>query len=154
MSDIRIERQHQLGLPRARRVATDWMAQARERWGLQFDHQPAADESPTATDQIRFSGMGAEGTWVIPVLKTVAEKGQGVAEVFAAVEQHREFLKKSGALSRKRAHFAQTAILHIVRDMAADEAAAVLASEKGRRILAEVSERKMDPFTAAGKIKR
>ena len=62
MSDIRIERQHQLGLPRARRVATDWMAQARERWGLQFDHEQAKDASPDATDHIRFSGMGAEGT--------------------------------------------------------------------------------------------
>ena len=62
MSDIHIERQHQLGLPRARRVATEWMAQARERWGLQFEHEEAEDESPAATDEIRFSGMGAEGT--------------------------------------------------------------------------------------------
>ena len=77
MSDIRIERQHQLGLPRARRVATQWMAQARERWGLQFDHQTAEDESPAATDQIRFSGMGAEGTVQVSASRFAVEVALG-----------------------------------------------------------------------------
>ncbi|RYY97024.1 MAG: hypothetical protein EOO24_20355 [Comamonadaceae bacterium] len=63
MSDIHIERHHLLGLPRAQQVAHAWMQEARERWGLEFQHQPwpgAADEEGAA-DQIRFSGMGADG---------------------------------------------------------------------------------------------
>lgn len=96
--------------------------------------------------------MGAEGTWQIPVLKTVAEKAQGVQEVFEAVENHRAFLKKSGGLSGKRVKFAETAILHIVRDMAADLAAGKIRSAKGQEILSLVSQRKMDPFTAAKKL--
>lgn len=66
MSEIRIERTHALGLPRARHVAHEWMAQARDRWGLQFEYQPCdaaeADAQPAAAvDRIRFSGMGADG---------------------------------------------------------------------------------------------
>jgi LAO/AO transport system kinase len=99
-------------------------------------------------------GMGAEGTWAIPVLKTVAEKALGVDEVFAMMEKHREFLKKSGGLTRKRAEFAQTAILHIVRDLAADRAVEMLSSPRGQEILQQVSARKMDPFTAAAKLAR
>lgn len=99
-------------------------------------------------------GMGAEGTWAIPVVKTVAEKAQGVEDVFAAVEKHREFLKKSGGLVRKRAKFAETAILHIVRDLAADRALETLRSPKGQEILKQVSARKIDPFTAAARLAR
>jgi LAO/AO transport system kinase len=97
-------------------------------------------------------GMGEEGTWEIPVLKTVAEKALGVNEVFAAMQSHREFLKKSGGLSKKRAEFAQTAILHIVRDLAADRAVETLRSPRGQEILQQVSARKMDPFSAAAKL--
>jgi LAO/AO transport system kinase len=97
--------------------------------------------------------LAAEGEgWKIPVLKTMAEKGTGVKEVFAAMEMHREHLEKSGGLSRKRAKFAETAILHVVRDLAADQAAARIRSAKGQAILSEVSERKLDPFTAAKRL--
>lgn len=67
MSDIRIERHHRLGLPRAQQVAHAWMQEARERWGLQFQHQPwaGAADADGAADQIQFSGMGADGqAWV------------------------------------------------------------------------------------------
>jgi LAO/AO transport system kinase len=92
--------------------------------------------------------------WNIPVLKTVAEKGEGVNEFFAALARHRDFLKSSGRIAEKRAQFAKTAILHIVRDSAAHTAEAKIASEKGRRLLESVSRRELDPFTAAAKLFR
>ncbi len=36
--------------------------------------------------------------WAIPVLKTVAQTGEGVPELLDAVEQHREYLDESGEL--------------------------------------------------------
>jgi LAO/AO transport system kinase len=36
--------------------------------------------------------------WAIPVLKTVAQTGEGVPELLDAVEQHREYLDESGQL--------------------------------------------------------
>jgi len=96
--------------------------------------------------------MGEDGTWQIPVLKTVAEKAIGIEAVYEMVGKHREFLKRTGQISQKRAHFAKTAILHIVRDMAARDAEGRLNSARGQEILAAVSERELDPFTAAEKL--
>jgi LAO/AO transport system kinase len=95
---------------------------------------------------------GEGGAWTIPVLKTVAEKALGVDEVYAAILNHRKFLQSSGRIQQKRAHFAKTAILHIVRDLAAREAEAKLASPRGRELLERVSSRELDPFSAAGKL--
>lgn len=90
--------------------------------------------------------------WSIPVLKTVAEKGEGVGEVYAALEKHREFLRASGRLAQKREQFARTAILHTIRDLAALTTERKLASKAGRRLLDAVSRREIDPFTAAARL--
>jgi LAO/AO transport system kinase len=46
--------------------------------------------------------QAAAADWEIPVLKTTAESGEGVAELVAALEQHRDWLAHSGELSRRR----------------------------------------------------
>jgi LAO/AO transport system kinase len=43
-----------------------------------------------------------DGPWAIPVLKTVAETGQGVPELAAAFDAHRAWLAQSGELTRRR----------------------------------------------------
>jgi LAO/AO transport system kinase len=59
------------------------------------------------------SGAGAAGAadaaravapaaWEIPVLKTTAETGEGVAELVAALDEHRAWLDRSGELSTRR----------------------------------------------------
>jgi len=46
---------------------------------------------------------GSEGPrWEIPVLKTVAQAGEGVTEVMQAVASHRAFLETSGGLAARR----------------------------------------------------
>ena len=87
--------------------------------------------------------------WNIPVLKTVAEKGEGVDEVFAALAKHREYLKRSGSLAEKSAQFAKSAILHVVRDSAVRTAEMAIGSGEGQALLKKVAQKKMDPFTAA-----
>ncbi|MCM0621917.1 methylmalonyl Co-A mutase-associated GTPase MeaB [Nocardioides bruguierae] len=42
------------------------------------------------------------GVWEPPVLSTVASRGEGVAEVLAALEEHRAWAEASGALARRR----------------------------------------------------
>ena len=49
----------------------------------------AAPSQPTPDDP---------GHWALPVLKTVAQTGEGVPELLDAVEQHREYLDESGQL--------------------------------------------------------
>lgn len=102
--------------------------------------------------QIMLEIAGATKGWTIPVLKTVAEKGEGVNEVFKALERHHDYLTTSGQLQVKRAQFAKTAILHIVRDLASQKAEAQLRTEHGLDLLARISEGKMDPFNAAERL--
>lgn len=96
--------------------------------------------------------LAGHPSWAIPVLKTIAEKNQGTEEVFATIEKHRAFLKQSGKIELKRAHFAKTAILHIARDQAARLAMSLFETQKGRALVNQVSKRELDPFTAAAKL--
>ncbi len=48
------------------------------------------------------SAAAEQGGWAIPVLKTVAQSGEGVEELLATLERHRGYLEESGELSRRR----------------------------------------------------
>jgi LAO/AO transport system kinase len=43
-----------------------------------------------------------EGGWAIPVLRTVAQSGEGIVELTATLDRHRDHLRESGELSRRR----------------------------------------------------
>lgn len=45
----------------------------------------------------------AESPWEIPVLKTVAQSGEGVPDLVEAIAQHRSYLEASGQLLERRA---------------------------------------------------
>lgn len=51
-----------------------------------------------------------EGAWLPPVLKTVASKGEGVADVVDALEEHGAWLRESGELQRRRVRRARNEI--------------------------------------------
>lgn len=51
-----------------------------------------------------------EGAWRPPVLKTVASKGEGVADVVDALEEHGTWLRESGELQRRRVRRARNEI--------------------------------------------
>lgn len=40
--------------------------------------------------------------WVPPIYETVATDGRGIEEAYVAIESHREYLEKSGALKKRR----------------------------------------------------
>ncbi|MDP9349628.1 MAG: methylmalonyl Co-A mutase-associated GTPase MeaB [Gemmatimonadota bacterium] len=42
------------------------------------------------------------GSWAIPVLKTVAQSGEGLEELVRTIDRHRVYLEESGELSRRR----------------------------------------------------
>ena len=58
-----------------------------------------------ARDLEMMLSLGEHGEWLPPILKTVAAREEGIGEVLAAVERHREHLSASGELDkRRRAH--------------------------------------------------
>jgi LAO/AO transport system kinase len=54
-----------------------------------------------ARDARRRGARESEG-WAIPVLRTVAHKGEGVEELVATLDRHRGYLEQSGELSLRR----------------------------------------------------
>jgi LAO/AO transport system kinase len=51
-----------------------------------------------------------QGAWQPPILKTAAQTGAGVAEVVAALDEHRAWSEESGALTRRREQRARAEI--------------------------------------------
>lgn len=57
---------------------------------------PAADATVTALQGVLDLNEKKEGAWIVPVLKTSAERNEGIAALQETFAQHGEFLKNSG----------------------------------------------------------
>ncbi|MCY7394538.1 MAG: methylmalonyl Co-A mutase-associated GTPase MeaB [Nocardioides sp.] len=55
-------------------------------------------------------GERAGDAWTPPIIPTVARAGEGIAEVVAALDEHREWSRATGALDRRRARRARDEI--------------------------------------------
>jgi LAO/AO transport system kinase len=92
------------------------------------------------------------GDWREPIVKTVAVRGEGMAELIGAIDKHRDWMERSGELARRR------------RRRIRDEIEAIAASALRRRfgdvhgdarldVLAEkVLTGELDPYAAADEI--
>jgi putative polyhydroxyalkanoate system protein len=60
MPDIRIHREHQLGLPKARKVAWEWAEHAEKK----FDMECTVIEGETS-DTVEFTRSGVNGTLIV-----------------------------------------------------------------------------------------
>jgi LAO/AO transport system kinase len=99
-----------------------------------------------ARDLEHMLKMGSEGEWTPPVVKTSATTGQGVDELWEAIERHRKHLESTGLgeeLRRRR-------LLAEVEEMTSQRL-----KEKVRRTLEadgslaeELAERRVDPYRA------
>ncbi len=47
--------------------------------------------------------LGPGGDWKVPIIKTVASKGEGIPELLEAIDAHREHVEKTGTLEQRRA---------------------------------------------------
>lgn len=71
------------------------------RRGNAFQHIPA-HHGVRAGRRRATAAAGDDGTWTIPVLRTIAAKDEGLAELVAALERHFAWLEQSGTLSDRR----------------------------------------------------
>lgn len=92
------------------------------------------------------------GDWLIPIVKVVATRGEGIADLIEAIDRHRAYLESSGQLEKSR------------RERARHQLIAAAQAELWRRALrqagegglddlvAGIAERRLDPHTAAGQL--
>jgi LAO/AO transport system kinase len=107
-------------------------------------------------DQVRRELRGmiglterAEGAWRPEILKTVASKGEGVDEVVAAIDRHREHLESSGELDTRRLRRARDEIEAIAVTALREQWRGVHENAALDELAAEVVAGASDPYAAA-----
>jgi len=113
--------------------------------------QPRAEL--TAKQLHVFMDLGRNVGWDVPILKTVAIKGDGVKDLADAIERHREYLQSSGRLEEARRQRARRQLLALAQE---EMLSRVLATAEGNGRLEElveaIAKRELDPQTAAERL--
>ena len=100
-----------------------------------------------------MTAMDARGGPATLVLETVATKGDGVAELADAIEEHRRQEEASGGLEEQRLERARRQVLALARHELL--AGVVRATERDGRLeelVASVARRELDPYAAAQRL--
>jgi LAO/AO transport system kinase len=97
--------------------------------------------------------LGPQEGWRVPVLKTEAARGEGVAEVAEKIAEHREWITSEGVLEERRGRNLRNEVLELATvrlrrrlDESTREDAEV------QELLDQVVSRKLDPASAASKL--
>ncbi len=111
-----------------------------------------AGVNETMRDLKQMLELGGHGEWWPPVIATVASSGQGIAELWEAVAAHRSHLEASGELGamrhRRLLGDVETAVAAAVRR----QVRATLDHPEWEAMLTQVTERRLDPWTAARRL--
>jgi LAO/AO transport system kinase len=89
-------------------------------------------------------------SWRVPIVKTEASNGTGVAELVERLEEHRAHILAAGQLAERRSRNLRNEVLAIAaarmrRRLEED----LLGDERFQRLLEQVVERRLDPASAA-----
>jgi LAO/AO transport system kinase len=103
----------------------------------------------TAKDLQMMLSIGDHGEWLPPILKTVASREEGVAEVLAGIERHREHLAASGEIERRRRSHLRLRVETILKERVVAAADRVLGVD---REVERGHQRKVDPYRVAERL--
>ncbi len=92
--------------------------------------------------------------WEPPILKVVAARKQGIPELAAAIETHREYLDRSGERAVRERARAAMQFVALLRERLLRTALAKLEQEKGRldEVAAKIAAREADPYALADEL--
>ena len=87
--------------------------------------------------------------WNPPVVKTVADKGEGIAELADAIEEHFKYMKETGLIEKRRRERMKRELFEIVTD---DIIKLVKEKTNYRDVIEKLVRNEIDPYTAAERI--
>lgn len=90
--------------------------------------------------------------WTPPIIKTVALRDQGIADLLEAIEQHRSYLQTSGELQRREEDRARTALVHILQAAVLRRLQENVPAQQLRQLVLDVAGRALDPYSAAERL--
>jgi LAO/AO transport system kinase len=90
------------------------------------------------------------GSWRVPILKTEASRGEGVAELVESLQAHAEHIRAAGQLAERRGRNLRNEVLAIATARMRRRLEEELSEDpEFQRLLDEVVERRLDPASAA-----
>ena len=94
--------------------------------------------------------LGPATSWRVPILRTEAAKGEGVAELADKIAEHREHIEAEGTLEERRARNLRNEVLELAASRMRRRLEAAVADDSSiRDLLDRVVKRELDPASAA-----
>jgi LAO/AO transport system kinase len=106
----------------------------------------------TERDLVNMLEMSDLGDWTPPIVATVGAKGEGVADLWARIGEHRAHIEKSGELERRREARLAEELRTIVARMLEERAYAATGTAEVEQLRGEIAARTLDPYEAAERI--
>jgi LAO/AO transport system kinase len=100
-----------------------------------------------ARDLRNMLRMGAKSEWTPPIVKTSTATGEGIDDLWDAIEQHRKHQEAAGELDAKRRGRLLAEVESLVAYRLRDRAAETL--EASARLSEDLAARRVDPYRAA-----
>ncbi|HEX8743741.1 MAG TPA: methylmalonyl Co-A mutase-associated GTPase MeaB [Thermoleophilaceae bacterium] len=97
--------------------------------------------------------LGPGGSWKVPILRTEAAKGEGVAELVEKIEEHREHIEAEGTLEERRRRNLMNEVLELATvRMRRKLDATAREDDEVTALLEQVVQRRLDPASAAAQL--
>lgn len=94
--------------------------------------------------------LGPAVSWRVPILRTEASKGEGVAELVEKIGEHRDHIEAEGTLEERRARNLRNEVLELAAARLRRKLELTVAADPGvAELLDRVVSRELDPASAA-----
>lgn len=113
---------------------------------------PQSHHRPSSAPGHAHPGAQPDGSWLPPIVKTVAMRGEGVDGLAGWIEQHGDHLRATGQLSRREEGRAANTLDHILRDRLLAELTARLPQGHLGRVASAIARREQDPYSAVDEL--
>ncbi len=111
--------------------------------------RPDADRAARDLEMMLEMNHPPEGDWWPPVLRCVAQKGEGVAELIAKIDEHRTFLQSTEQIERFERNKSTLRFETLLRDQLYSRVHThISASGALADMIAAISRRELDPYSA------
>ena len=101
-----------------------------------------------------MKSLSAARPWDPPVLRTVAQQGQGVAELLAQVREHGTWLRTHGGLARKAQERARLRFESLLAEEASRRAKQAAGRDRVEALVQGIADRHLDPYAAVAEVLR
>jgi LAO/AO transport system kinase len=97
-----------------------------------------------------FMDLARHEGWEVPIIKTVAQKTEGITKLLEAIDTHRAYLQTSGRLEKMRRQRARRQLLAAAQaDLLSNLLATAESNGRLDKLIEAIAARELDPHTAA-----